>query len=232
MSVFRKVVRYALRDLLRSRWLAGYAVVLALATDALLRFSATPQKAGLSLVSVVLFVVPIVSLVVGAMVVYAAREFTELLLAQPIPRRALFLAQYVGMAAPLSLAYAAGIAIPFVVHGLAIAEATMLTALVAAGVALTWIFTAIAHLLAVRCEDRVKGLAAAIGIWIAVTMLYDGLVLALAATFHEYPIERPMIALLVANPVDLARLALLLEFDTPALMGYTGAVFRSFFGTA
>ena len=232
MNVFRTIVRATLRDLLRSRWPAGYAVVMMLATDALLRFSATPEKAGLSLVSVVLFVVPVVSLVVGAMVVYAAREFTELLLAQPIPRRALFVAQYVGMAAPLSLAYAVGLSLPFMVHGLALREWTMLAALAGAGVALTWIFAAIAHLIAIRCDDRVKGLATAVGVWLGLTMIYDGVVLAVAATFSAYPIERPMLALLVANPVDLARLALLLQFDTAALMGYTGAVFRSFFGTA
>lgn len=40
-----------------------------------------------------------------------------------------------------------------------------------------------------------------------------------------------MLVLMILNPVDLARLALLLQFDVSALMGYTGAVFRSFFGS-
>lgn len=231
MTTFRKIVRYMLRDQLRSRWLVGYAAILALATDALLRFSAAPEQAGLSLVSVVLFVVPLVSLVVGTMVVYAGREFTELLLAQPIRRGQLFLAQYVGIALPLSVALVLGIGIPFLLHGVAGTGGRALAALIGAGIALTWIFTAIAQLLAVRCEDRVKGLAGAIAIWISATMLYDGLVLAVAAGFHAYPIERPMIGLLLANPVDLARLTLLLEFDAAALMGYTGAIFRSVFGS-
>ena len=37
---------------------------------------------------------------------------------------------------------------------------------------------------------------------------------------------------MIANPVDLARVLMLLRFDVPALMGYTGAVFERFFGGA
>ena len=39
-----------------------------------------------------------------------------------------------------------------------------------------------------------------------------------------------MLGLTLANPVDLARVMLLLRFDISALMGYTGAVFQRFFG--
>jgi Cu-processing system permease protein len=37
---------------------------------------------------------------------------------------------------------------------------------------------------------------------------------------------------MLLNPVDLARVVLMLNFDVAALMGYTGTVFRSFFGSA
>jgi Cu-processing system permease protein len=230
MTHFPRVLRFTMLDLLKSRWLLGYALALGLVTDLLLRFSDSAWKAGLSMISVVLLVVPVMSLVVGAMVIYAAREFTELLLAQPVKRRDVFLAQYVGLAVPLSVAFAGGLVVPFIIHGAIVGDgARMLAALVGAGVALTWIFSAIAQLIAVRFEDRVRGLAAALSVWLLMTILYDGLVLSVAATFSAYPIERPMLAMLVLNPVDLARLALLLQFDTGAMLGYTGAVFRSYF---
>jgi Cu-processing system permease protein len=41
-----------------------------------------------------------------------------------------------------------------------------------------------------------------------------------------------MLVLTLLNPVDLARTLLLLSFDLTALMGYTGAVFERFFGSA
>jgi Cu-processing system permease protein len=37
---------------------------------------------------------------------------------------------------------------------------------------------------------------------------------------------------MLANPMDLARVALLLQFDVAALLGYTGAVMQKFFGRA
>jgi Cu-processing system permease protein len=63
-------------------------------------------------------------------------------------------------------------------------------------------------------------------------VLYDGLVLVLAMLLADYPIERTMLGLTLGNPVDLARVLLLLRFDVSALMGYTGAVFQQFFGGA
>ncbi len=40
-----------------------------------------------------------------------------------------------------------------------------------------------------------------------------------------------MIIFSFLNPIDLGRIQILLKMDTPALMGYTGAVFKDFFGT-
>jgi len=39
-----------------------------------------------------------------------------------------------------------------------------------------------------------------------------------------------MVFLSFLNPIDLSRIQILLQMDISALMGYTGAVFREFFG--
>jgi Cu-processing system permease protein len=36
---------------------------------------------------------------------------------------------------------------------------------------------------------------------------------------------------IMSNPIDLARTLMLLKLDISALLGYTGAVFKKFFGT-
>jgi Cu-processing system permease protein len=53
-----------------------------------------------------------------------------------------------------------------------------------------------------------------------------------ATMFSDYALERPLLALTLFNPVDLGRVLLLLQTDKAALMGYTGAVFEAFFGSA
>lgn len=230
-TIAARVARFQARDVIRSRWLAAYGAFFFIATEGLLRFSGGDARTILSLASVVLYVVPLVTLVFGTVYLYHAREFIELLLAQPVNRRALFVGLFGGLALPLLAALIAGVGAPFLAHGFDDpAQRTTLAALLGAGVALTLAFTAIAFCIALWCEDRLRGLGAAIGGWMLAAIIYDGLVLAVVAAFADYPLERPMLALTLANPIDLARVTLLLQLDVSALMGYTGAVFQQFFG--
>jgi Cu-processing system permease protein len=225
-----KVLKYNVRDLMRSRWLLGYAAFFGVITDALIRFGGNTEKALLSLVSITLFVVPLVALVFGTVYLYNARDFTELLLAQPINRRQLFGGLYLGLTLPLCLAFGAGVTVPVLCEGLDdAAQRGPFLVLLAAGVALTAIFTGVAFVIATRAEDRLKGLGLAIAAWLAAAVVYDGLVLVAVLAFGNYPLELPMLVAMFANPLDLARVLLLLQFDASALLGYTGAVFQRFF---
>src|SRR6185312_5045066 len=133
---------------------------------------------------------------------------------------------------PLSLAFAIGLGVPFAARGLDQAGWSALAALVITGCVLTFIFAGIATVIATRCDDRLRGLGAAIGTWLLLTVVYDGFVLFVLAAFSSYPLERVTLGLMMANPIDIGRLALLLRFDSAALMGYTGAVFLKFFSGA
>jgi Cu-processing system permease protein len=232
MSTLMKVLKYQTRDAVRSRWLLAYVLFFALVTEGLLRFSGDPVKAQLSLVSIVLFVVPLIAIVFGTVYLYNAREFVELILAQPVNRRQTYGGLYLGLTLPLALAFVLGLGTPFALHGIDAAGWNTLAGLLMAGIVLTCVFTAIATLIAVRCEDRLRGLGSAIAVWLLLTVLYDGFVLFVLAVLSDYPLERATLALMLANPIDIARVALLLRFDGAAMMGYTGAVFLKFFGGA
>ena len=39
-----------------------------------------------------------------------------------------------------------------------------------------------------------------------------------------------MVGAVAFNPIDLSRILILLKMDVSALMGYTGAIFKDFFG--
>lgn len=231
MTATAKIVKYQVSDVARSRWLVAYTAFFFLVSDALMRFAGSGAKALLSLMNVVLFVIPLVTAVFGTVYLYNAREFTELLLAQPVSRRQLFAGLYLGLTLPLAVGFAAGAGLPIAIHGLDDpALRGTAAAVLGTGVAVTAVFTALAFVISVRTENRLKGLGVAIALWLLFSVVYDGLVLVGVAMFSDFPLEQPMLVLTIVNPIDLARVLLLLRFDVAALLGYTGAVFERFFG--
>ena len=50
-------------------------------------------------------------------------------------------------------------------------------------------------------------------------------------SFSDYPMEKFTLFLSALNPIDLARIFIMLKMDVSALMGYTGALYQDFFGS-
>ena len=231
MRVTSTIVQYVLRDIVRSRWLLAYGGFFLALTEVLLRFGGAGSRSLLSLLSIVLFVIPLVTIVFATVYLHHSREFTELVATQPVRRRHLYIGLHLGVAIPLIGVFLAGLLPPFVWHrpGDGASWGTVLM-LAVTGSLITAIFVAIAALIAVRIDDRVRALGVAIAAWLAGTVLYDGLVLLVATVFSDYPLEPTLLGLMLINPVDIARVVLLMQFDISALMGITGAVFRKTLG--
>ena len=226
MSAARSILRWQVRALARTRWVQAYAVVLFLLTEGRFRLSGGGDRVVVSLLNVVLLLVPMVSLVVGVMHLQGAREFIELLLAQPVGRRTLFRGLYLGFVLPLAGAFALGTGLPFVLRlGQEGAGAASAVALLGTGVLLTAVFGALAFLVATAVPDRTRAFGVALLVWLGATLLYDGAVLLVTVTLARWPLERPLLGLMLLNPVDLGRVLVLLRLDAAALLGYTGAVF-------
>jgi Cu-processing system permease protein len=224
-----KILRYQTRDVLRNRWIPGYALFFVLITDALFRFGGDGERVILSLMNVVLLLVPLSGVMLGVMYLYSSREYIELLLTQPIRRGELFMGLFGGLAIPLSAAFVVGVGIPFLLHG-AMGTGMALSILLGTGVLLTVVFVALAFALALVTEDRTRGMGLALLTWMGFAVLYNGVVLLVVQLLADYPLDRVVIGLSVLNPIDLGRILLLLHLDAAALMGFTGAVFERFFG--
>jgi Cu-processing system permease protein len=232
MSTAVKVFGHRVRDLSRSRSVAGYGIFMALATWGLLHFGGGPERALPSLATLILLVVPLVSVLITTSLVYQGEDFVELLLSHPVGRTPLFTGMYLALALPLAGAVAAGILIPFAVAGGLASHAADVGIVVLAGVLLGTAFTSIGFLVALRVDDAARGMGIALLIWLSLAVLYDGAVLLAAYRWAAYPLETPMLVLMGLNPVDLARVLVITALDASAMMGYTGAVFQDFFGGA
>jgi Cu-processing system permease protein len=237
MKTILKLTRYGIMNAMRSRWVLGYTAFFLLATEGLMRFGGDSGRTVVSLLNIVLLLIPLVSIVIGTMTVYMNRDFTELLLSQPIERGSLFAGQYLGLALPLVVAFLLGVGVPLLArvgeNGANTGTNTgVVVMLLATGKILTLIFTAFAMVVATRFDDRAFGLGAALLLWLMAAVVYDGLMLAAIWILRDYPLEMPVLGMSIFNPIDLARTLVMLKFDVAALMGYTGAVFARFFGTA
>ena len=231
MTLALRLIGSGIRDVGRRRWLMAYGLFYLVLTDALFRFGGSGATTVMSLTNVVLALVPLVSVVFGTMYLYHAREFIQMMLAQPVGRHSLYLGLYGGLAIPIGASFLVGVGAPLVWHGGVSDAPVAVLVLLATGLALSLVFTGMAFVIALGFQDRAAGLAASILAWLSATVLYDGLVLMAVVLLREYPLERPLVAGMLLNPVDLARVLLLLQFDLGALAGYTGAVFERFFGT-
>jgi Cu-processing system permease protein len=184
-----------------------------------------------SLMHVVLLVVPLVSVVYGTLHFSNSRPFIELLLAQPVGRTVLYGGLYLGLVLPLSALLLTGVALPALWHGAFREAGAPLAATLLCGVLLTCVFASLAFLCGVRFEDRARGLGVALLAWFAAAVAWDGLILLAVTALSDYPLEAPLLVLILANPVDLGRIGMLMTLDAAALMGYTGAAFTRFFGS-
>jgi Cu-processing system permease protein len=222
----KKIIKYVLLDLFRNRIVLVYTLVLGLFSFSVFGLEDNASKGVLSLLNIVLIIVPLMSIVFSTIYAYNSAEFIELLVSQPLRRRTIWTSLFVGLATALSVAFLLGTGIAVLCFQF---NATGIT-LVLVGWLLTIIFTALAMLAVVGTRDKAKGIGVAILLWLFFALLFDGLVLFLLFQFGDYPLEKPMIVLSMLNPVDLSRILVLLKMDISALMGYTGAVFRDFFG--
>lgn len=227
-----KILKYSFFDLMRSRWSYVYFIFYLILGFVLLFLNNDLSKAVITLMNVIIILVPLISTIFGVMYYYNSKEFTELLLAQPVKRSSIFLGQYFGVALSLAISLVIGLGLPFVIYGLFQSGAVWdFSLLLVTGTFLTFIFTALAFNIALYNENKIKGFSYAILMWLFLAVVYDGIFLLSLLLFEDYPLDKFSLVASMFNPIDLSRILILLKLDISALLGYTGAVFKSFFGT-
>ncbi len=227
-----KILKYTFFDLIRSRWTYVYFLFYLLLGFVLLFLNNDLSKAIITLMNVIIILIPLIATIFGVMYFYNSREFTELLLAQPTRRSSIFMGQYFGVTGSLMLSLLLGLGIPFLAYGLFRSNVIFdFMLLILIGSFLTAIFSGLAFNIALANENKIKGFGYAILLWLFMAVVYDGLFLLSLVIFEDYPLDVFSLCATILNPIDLSRILILLKLDISALLGYTGAVFKSFMGT-
>ncbi len=201
------MTKYVVYDIVRNRFVMGYTLLLLAITMSFFGFESDPNKGLLSLLNIILMVVPLVSIIFSTIHFYNSYEFIELMSAQPLSRKSIFLSEYVGVAASLSLAFLVGVGVPTMLFD----GSSRGVILLISGLLLTLTFVSLAFLAAVITRDKAKGIGLALVIWFYFSLVYDGLVLGILFSFSDYPLEKTMLVLTALNPTDLARIMVLMK---------------------
>ncbi|WP_281233145.1 ABC transporter permease subunit [Flavobacterium gelatinilyticum] len=223
-----RIIKIVLLDILKNKIVVSYALVLGLLSWGSFMLENNSAKGLLTILNVILFTVPLVSILFSTIYIYNSSEFIELLLSQPLKRKKIWISLFAGLSIALVLAFFAGAGIPLLINAPDTAGFMMLLS----GCLITVVFVSLAFLSCILTRDKAKGIGMAIMFWLYFAILFDALVLFLLFQFAEYPIEEAMVAVTALSPIDLARIQILLHLDQSAMMGYTGAIFKDFFGTA
>ena len=217
---------------MRSRWSYVYFAFYLSLGFVLLFLNNDVNKAVITLMNIIIVLTPLIGTIFGVMYYYNSKEFTELLLAQPIKRSTIFMGQYIGISISLTLSLVLGLGIPFLLYGLFRSTAIFdFGLLLVVGSFLNFIFVALAFNIALSNENKIKGFGYAILMWLFLAVIYDGIFLISLVMLNEYPLDKFSLLATMFNPIDLSRILILLKLDISALLGYTGAVFKEFFGT-
>lgn len=237
----RAIAAQELRATLRGRMLQGFSLLFALLAVGIalaglggsgqLMVQGFPRTA-VSLLTLSLYLLPLLGLVLGASALGGEDGGTELLLAQPVGRGEVLLGRALGLGAALGLVALAG----FGGAGLLVAALAGTAGLggyllVAAGcTAVGAVGLGGGVLLGVLLRRRGAAVGWALGAWFAAAVLYDLAaigVLQLAGSGQPGPW---LVALLALNPIDGVRALGLVGLGADVLLGPTGAALQRLLG--
>ncbi len=213
-------------DRIRNRWVLAVALVFTVFALVIAYFGAAQQGAVgfrsieltiASLVSLVIYLIPLIALVLGFDAIVGERErgSLDLLLAMPITRLELLLGKYLGLAAALAFSTVAGFGLVAIV----LAAKLDLNALfhyfgfMLSSVLLGCAFLSLAVMLSTFAADRTRASGLAIAAWFFFVLVFDLLLLgALVVSGGQWGGEL-FPYLLLANPADVFRILNIFSLD-------------------
>ncbi len=231
MQFILKILKFEFSNVIRSRWIIYFFGFFFALSYVLFTFESNIQKSVLSLFNLVVYLVPLINLIFGTMYFYNSREYIEMMLCQPIPRSALYFGLFAGTSLPMIISLVGGLSLPYFLFTEVNEAIDYILLLNLIGVILILISIAIAFLISTKINDKVKGLSLSIFFWLVTAIAFDGIILLVIFLFSDYPVEKYLVFISLLNPISLSRTLFVLNFDISALMGFTGTMFKKFYGS-
>ena len=226
---------------IRNKWTAVFAVVFAVLVTAISYFGtiATGEasfqgfgRTSASLLSLVLYLVPLVARLMGTQSFLSVEGDSEMLFSQPVSRSDVVMGKLAGLFAAIATSSLAG----FGVGGLIIALRTDTDDLasyaffVCLSMLLSIVFLSMSALISVANRRQTRAFGAALAVWFFFVIFFDLLVLGGSLMLREKIANYFIFGSLFANPVGMVRVAGIIALNGPEAFGAAGAALMKFTG--
>lgn len=207
------------RERIRNWWVLAVAVIFGLFALAIAYFGTAQQGAvgfqGIdvtiaSLVSLVIYLVPLIAVILGYDAIVGEKELgsLELLLSMPITRFEILLGKYLGLSAALAAATAIGFGaglLPLAAQ-LDSHDLTHYAGFVFSAILMGMAFLSLSLWLSVVAHDRMRASGMAIAMWFFFVLIFDLLLMGVLVVSNGNLGSGVFAGLLMLNPADVFRL--------------------------
>lgn len=237
----RTIAAQELKINVRNKWTLVFTLVFAalalaisyfgLVTEAVVGFQGFTRTSA-SLMNLVLYLVPMISLTMAALSFTGEKGASELLFSQPVTRSEILMGKLTGLFMSIGAATLFG----FGLAGLVIAAQVGIEgmwrylALVGFALLLAASFLSLGAMTAIFAGGRAKGVGFSVFVWFFFVLFYDLLVMGAAFLLQEHTANQFIFLSLFGNPVDLGRVGSLIAMGDPAVFGYAGVALIKFLG--
>lgn len=219
---------------LRQRWVAVYGAVLATLTLAVAYFGLVVveltgwqdfERTAMSLLSLVLYIVPLGSMLLAVQSFRSDGGATDQLFAEPVTRTEVWLGKVLGLAVVQALACLLAFGFTGVVIGYQVGTLGLqaYVILVASTLLTGTVFVALGSLLSVLAGRTTRAYAVVLAAWFALVLLFDLLVIGVSFLVPELWANRLAIGGVLVNPVDAARVGTVIGIAGREMFGPAGA---------
>ncbi len=225
----------------RNRWTVLFALVFGALTLAISYFGLVTEavvgfqgftRTSASLLNLVLYLVPLVSLVMGTLSFTGDRGAHEFLFAQPVARAEILIGKLLGLYVSVvsSTLFGFGLAGLLISAQVGTEGLSRYLAFVGYALLLEACFLSLSGTIVVLCGTKAKAFGYALSLWFFFVLLYDLLAMGTTFLLKEHTANLFIFFSLFGNPVDLARVGSLISLGDPSIFGYAGAALVKFLG--
>lgn len=235
------IARQEARVNIRNKWTLTFAGAFGLLALAISYFGLVTtgavgfqgfERTTASLLSLVLYLVPNLSLVLATLSLTGEPGSGELLFSQPLSRTDILAGKLLGLFSSIVLAtvFGFGLAAAVIALEVGVDGLPLFAGFVALALLLSLVFLAVGALISVALPTRSRAFGTSLFVWFFFVLFYDLLVIGATFMLRERIANVVIFASLFGNPVDMVRVGGMMLLDDSTVFGAAGAALLKFFG--